>query len=79
MNYIVGGMNSQQYLIIPSSLLLPALEQVADQNAPLAKINLDSQEDNDPDHTSAITKDWLASRRTKNNEITIPITRFEPN
>ena len=77
MDRIVGRMNPEQLLSILDSRLSLTLDQVANQLGSIARADLIFQQDNDPKHTSAATKKWLASRGIK-NELATSVTRFEP-
>ncbi|KAI1001241.1 hypothetical protein K3495_g6959 [Podosphaera aphanis] len=63
MSRVVGRMNSEQLMSLLETCLLPTLDQIATQPDSFAASDLIFQQDNDPKNTSAVTKNWLASKR----------------
>lgn len=64
MDRIIERMNSEQLLIILNVLILPTLDQDANQLGSIARVDLIFQND-DPKQISAATKKWQASRGIK--------------
>lgn len=63
MSRVAGRMDSEQLLSILETSLLPTLDQIASQPDSFATTDIIFQRDNNPKHNSAITKNWLASKR----------------
>ena len=61
LNQVVGRMNSDQLISILSTCLVPTVDEVASKLQLNARNDVIFQQDNDPKHTSAATKNWLAT------------------
>ena len=61
MSRVVGRMNSEQLIGILNTCLVPTVDKIASKLFSNARNNVVFQQDNETEHTSKTTKNWLAT------------------